>query len=196
MEGTVKIFRTFLFALLIASLAFAWGLPIPQVNAATLPDVTLTQPQAPLAATARLIFNNKTGVKIDTLTLTPVSGGRAYTFYNVAPGKTEYSVEKGKYNMEYKACGKVKVKKANITGTLKLNSPTCPTATINVNNLSGSTMTLSLKGPTTYRFTLPAGKTKITVWKGDYDYTGSGRCGSQSGKIKVKNRMTWTWWCY
>lgn len=191
----MKQLRTIFFAMLIASLAFAWGLPTARVNAASQPDVTLNQPQAPLGATVRLVFNNKTGVKIDKLTFMPVSGGRTYTFYNVAPGKTEFSVEKGKYNLEYNACGKLKVKKVNLTGTLKLNTPTCPTATINVNNLTGGTLTLSLKGPTTYRFTLPSGKSKITVWKGEYDYTGSGRCGSESGEIKVKNRLSWTWWC-
>lgn len=196
MEGTVKIFRTFLFTILIASLAFAWGLPTTQVMAASQADYTLTQPQAPLAATVKIVFNNKTGVKIDKVVLNPLTAPRSYTFYNVAPGKTEFSVEKGKYTLEYSSCGKLKVKKVNLTGTLKLNTATCPTSTINVNNLSGGTMTLSLKGPATYRFTLPTGKTKITVWKGVYNYTGSGRCGSQSGEIKVKNRMNWTWWCY
>lgn len=182
--------------MLIASLALAWGLPTTLVMAADQPDLTLNQPGAPLAATVKIIFNNKTGVKLDTVVLTPITGPRSYTFYNVAPGKTEFSVEKGKYTMQYNACGKLKVKKLNVTsGTIKLNTATCPTALINVNNISGGTLSLTLRGPTTYRFSLPAGKSKITVWKGVYDYTGSLRCGSQSGEIKIKNRATWTWWC-
>jgi hypothetical protein len=183
--------------MLIASLALAWGLPITPVQAAELPEFTLNQPGAPLAATVKIIFNNKTGVKLDKVELTPITAPRSYTFYNVAPGKTEFSVEKGKYSMQYNACGKLKVKKLNVTsGTIKLNTATCPTTMINVNNMTGGTIYLTLTGPTTYRFTLPAGKTKITVWKGTFKYTCSGRCGAQSGEIKLKNKMAWTWWCY
>jgi hypothetical protein len=196
LEGIVKILRTILFSILIASLALAWGLPTAQVSAAVQPEAQFSQTLAPLAATVRLVFNNKTGVKIDKLVLTGLTIDKNYTFYNVAPGKTEFSVEKGKYSLEYPACGKTKVKKVNVSGTLKLNTATCPTAVINVNNLTGGTLYLNLSGPTTFRFTLPAGKTKITVWKGLFDYTGSGRCGSMSGEIKVKNRTNWSWWCY
>ena len=192
----MKLLRTFIFSVLIASLAFAWGLPTAQVKAAVQSDGLISLQPAPLAVTVRLVFNNKTGVKIDKLVLTGITIEKTYTFYNVAPGKTEFSVEKGKYSMEYPACGKTKLKKVNVSGTLKLNTATCPTAIINVNNLTGGTLYLNLSGPTTYHFTLPAGKTKITVWKGLFDYTGSGRCGSKSGELKVKNRTTWTWWCY
>ncbi len=192
----MKKLRTILFAVLIASMIFTWGLPTTQVNAADQPDITLSQPHAPLAATARLVFNNKTGAKLDRLVLTPVVGTKTYTFYNVAPGTTEFSVEKGKYKMEYSACGKTKVKKVNITGTLKLNTASCPSTTININNQTGGTIYLTLTGPTTYRFTLAAGKNKITVWKGTYNYTCSGQCGRKSGEIKFKGRMTWNWWCY
>ena len=192
----MKLFRTLVISFLIASLAFAWGLPATQGLAAGQTGVQLNQPQSPLAAAAKIIFNNKTGVKIDKLVLTPITGPKTYTFYNVAPGKTEFNIEKGKYSMEYSSCGKLKVKKVNITGTLKLNTASCPTANVTINNITGGTINLTLTGPTTYRFTLPSGKTKITVWKGDYDYSCSGRCGTDSGEVKFKNRLVWTWYCY
>lgn len=193
----MKFLRAILFSILIASLALAWGLPTSQVLAAEAPETLLNQPQAPLAVAVKIIFNNKTGVKIDEVVLTPITGPRSYTFYNVAPGKTEFSVEKGKYSMQYNACGKLKVKKLNVTsGTIKLNTATCPMANVTINNITGGTISLTLTGPTTYRFTLPAGKTKLSVWKGEYNYTCSGRCGSESGEVKFKNRIVWTWFCY
>jgi len=92
----VKVLRTILFSILIASLALAWGLPTAQVSAAVQPEGQFSQTLAPLAATVRLVFNNKTGVKIDKLVLTGLTIEKNYTSYNVAPGTKECRAEKEK----------------------------------------------------------------------------------------------------
>lgn len=194
----MKIFRTILYSILIAAVACAWGLPATQAVAAppTSPielGVLTSGVEAPLAATGKLIFNNKTGVVIPQLILT---GVKNYTFYNVPAGKSEFTVEKGKYSVEYPACGKSKIKKVSISGNTKINTVSCPTTTVNLINQTGGTFYLTLTGPATYRFNIPTGTTKITVMKGQYSYYVSGNCGTSSGTVKIRNRMRWTWWCY
>lgn len=176
--------------LLISGMSFPpadWG------NAASTSDITISL-QAPQAASAtvRLIVSNKTGAVIDRLILT---GPKVYTFTNVPQGNSTYTILKGTYSITYKACGTNKTKKVNIQSNFKFSTVSCPTAKINVVNTTGGNLILSLKGPATYRFVIPSGTTRINVLKGSYQYTGSGRCGSQSGTIKAQGRVRWTWWC-
>ena len=60
MEGNVKIFRTILFSILIASLALAWGLPTAQVSAAVQPEGQFSQTLAgaPYMVMASFIVNS------------------------------------------------------------------------------------------------------------------------------------------
>jgi hypothetical protein len=90
----------------------------------------------------------------------------------------------------------MKNKKANITGNFKFNTVSCPMSKINVINNTGSALTLVLVGPATYTFNLGGGANKITVIKGTYEFTGYASCGTDTGTIKTKGNLRWTWWCW
>ena len=186
--------RFIIMVLLVGLLISGWSFPPADLgSAAATGDVTISL-QAPQAAspTVRLIVSNKTGAIIDRLVLT---GPKVYTFTNVPQGNSTYTILKGKYSIQYKACGVNRTKKANILSNFKFSTVSCPTAKISVVNTTGGNLILSLKGPATYRFVIPAGTTRITVLKGSYQFTGSGRCGAHSGTFKAQGRVRWTWWC-
>jgi len=119
--------------------------------------------------------------------------------YNLLAKKSvasKHNVLPGKYTYLYTVCG------ARITGeyvatknSKPLTIPAC--AQIRLVNSTGSTMWLRLSGPASYSFTLPPGKTNLSVLSGTYQYTVTG-CGgiSKSGKVVLKGKKTWVWWCY
>jgi hypothetical protein len=186
--------RSSLILLLVAALVLAWTLPPDHTLAARQTDTLDVSLEAATAAsgTVRLTVNNKTGAVLATLTLT---GPKTYVFYNVPTGRSIYEVIKGKYRLTYKACGANRSKILNIQSNLKFNTVSCPVARIRVVNETGGTLILVLNGPASYRFALPPGNTVIVVLKGTYQFTGSGRCGTDRGSLRAQGRMFWTWWC-
>jgi hypothetical protein len=104
-------------------------------------------------------------------------------------------VLKGKYTIQYKACGSNRSKKVSILSNFKFSTVGCPLSKISLINDTGGTLFLNLKGPADYRLTIPPGTTRINVIKGTYKFTGTTICGSNTGEIKVKGRMKWNWWC-
>jgi len=186
--------RQILVILLVGILTSAWSLPPAVITTPTQSDglsITVLSPQS-ASGTIRLTVNNKTGAVIDRLVL---SGAKAYTFYNVPIGKSTFEIIKGKYKIEYLACGVNKAKKVTILSNYKFNTVSCPMAKINVINETGSIMTLIMNGPSKYRFTIPPGTMRINVIKGTYKYTGYCSCGTITGTINAKGRMRWNFWC-
>ena len=147
-----------------------------------------------LAATSITVqVDNKTGASV-RITLT---GERTYNFTAV-PGKSTKTIDDGKYTFSYQACGKTvkgKLKVKGATAKLKINA--CPVATIKFNNTTGASMSITLRGPNTYRFSVVPGISTQKVWKGTYQYTAYG-CGGQAstGSVKLNRNMVWTWYCY
>ncbi|MCI0521140.1 MAG: hypothetical protein L0Z70_12910 [Chloroflexi bacterium] len=187
--------RVVMTSLLIAALMFVWGLPAAMAadgEASAVEAITLNAPEA-AGGVVTLTVTNKTGAKIDTLVLT---GDKSYTFYNIPTGKSTYQVEKGKYKIEYKACGVMKNKKVNLNGNFKFNTVACKMAKVTVNNTTGGSLTIVMVGPVTYTFNLGVGVTKISVIKGVYDYTGYTVCGVDEGSYNFKGNVRWAWWCY
>jgi hypothetical protein len=166
---------------------------MPTVGFAAAPQNNDLSTSVQASTTIRLAFNNKSGAVLAMLVL---RGPRTYTFYNVPQGKSNYQIDKGNYTFEYTACGAKKVKNVNIQSNSKFTTVTCQVSKISVQNNTSGTMYLNLTGPATYRFVLPPGTTRIAALKGSYTYTMTGSCGgTSSGKITLKGRMRWTWWC-
>jgi hypothetical protein len=186
---------TFMVVCLVLSLLVSAWVPAPAIvsssqaaKAAKIPQIQIT---------------NKTGLPV-TVTFT---GVKTYVV-TATEKKTTIQVEAGKYNYSYQACdqakkGSLKVK----NNTAKLTIPACKSnknkaksgstasTTVTINNLTGGTLYLTLKGPATYYFTLGLNKTKITVVKGKYTYTAYGCGSSKTGTINLKGNMKWTWYC-
>jgi hypothetical protein len=152
------------------------------------------------ATALQLIVNNKTGEKFNL-----VMKGPATYNWMLKSGKQTFSVKPGKYTYTYKACGgtekkgTVEVKKNNQTLVLavcKQQNKTGGSSNVNIQNDTGSTVTLILSGPASYRFSLAPGKSTISVIKGTYQYTAYG-CGgaSISGSKKLGGKSVWRWWC-
>jgi hypothetical protein len=140
---------------------------------------------------SKLMIDNKTGSPV-TVTL---DGEQDYSF-TANPGKTNQIIARGKYKVEFFACGATR--KGSLSATpsaVKLLIPKCVTANVTIRNDTGSSLTLSLTGTGNYLFTLAPGKTKIQVNKGKYEYQVSGACGTKTGKINLGNRMVWRFWC-
>lgn len=187
-------FRKAIICLLAGLLLSAWSFPGDAWQSSTQTDIQSAGIQSPLAATdtIRVTVQNKTGAVLDRLVF---AGPKTYTFTNVPEGKSTYEILKGKYTIQYKACGANRSKKVTILSNYKFTTVGCPLAKVNVINDSGGTLFLNLKGPVDYRFVIPPGTTRINVIKGTYQYSGQLPCGSSSGTIKVKGRMRWNWWC-
>jgi hypothetical protein len=187
--------RRLVVTIVAALLLLTWSMPTIGFAAEAQSEGLSVSIQSPRAASAtvRLTFNNKTGAVLAKLVL---RGPRTYTYYNVPQGKSIYQIDKGTYTFEYTACGAKKVKKVNIQSNNKFTTVTCQVAKVSVQNNTGGTMYMSLAGPAPYRFVLPPGTTRITVLKGTYNYTVTGACGGTStGKVTLKGRGRWTWWC-
>jgi len=187
-------FRQILVIILVGILTSAWTLPPAFTATPTQSDglsITALSPQA-ASGTIRFMVNNKTGAVLDRLVL---SGAKAYTFYSVPMGKSTFEIVKGKYKIEYTACGARKAKKVTIQSNYKFNTVSCPMAKINTINDTGGLLTLILTGPSQYRFTIPAGNMRINVIKGTYKFTIYGVCGTTTGTMTAKGRMRWNFWC-
>lgn len=177
-------FRLFVLAMLVSLLVSAWT-PAP---------VQSFNPEAPAEAEGapKLTIDNKTGATV-TISLT---GPRSYTLTATA-GKTTHLVDPGKYKYNFKACGATKTGSLTVEAKgAKLAIPKCVTASVTIQNDTGGTLFLNLSGTATYSFTLPTGKTKISVIKGKYEYRVSGSCGSKTGSVTLKKGFIWSWWCF
>ena len=73
---------------------------------------------------------------------------------------------------------------------------TRPRVTVTIINDTGGTLTLSLSGPASYRFTFSPGRHTIQVVPGTYSYTAWG-CGgaSTSGTHNLSEGDEWRFWC-
>lgn len=161
------------------------------------------QPAASGSTTVRLVINNQTGANVNL----SLSGASSY-YFTLGAGKTSVEVLKGKYQYRYLACeanqtGTLEVKKANQKLVLKkcpaakkAGSKAAKTVKVSMINETGGTMTLILNGATSYRLTVPSGKSKISVEKGKYTYTVYAVCGTKTGTINIRNRLRWSWRCY
>lgn len=140
--------------------------------------------------TPNLTVDNKSGGAV----LITLTGSKYYSF--TAPtGKNAFPIEAGTYTISYRACG------ALVTTTFTTNKKgwtlklTC--VSITIVNLSSGTLGLQLSGTANYYFSLPTGKTVITILPGTYTYTGSLSCGTNSGSYTFKKKNTLWWWgCY
>jgi len=122
-------------------------------------------------------------------------GPATYSLDAKKNGASKFDVVPGKYNYSMKVCG------ATINGEIEIaraakpfKIPKC--ASLIVNNQTGGGMTINLTGPASYNLSFSSGKTTKTVLSGSYSYTAYG-CGgsSMSGKIVVKGKKNWTFWC-
>jgi hypothetical protein len=183
--------RTALVWLLVGILFAVWSVPTVGL-AASSSDEPLVSIQAG-TGTVKFTFLNKTGATIDRLVL---SGAKAYTFYNVPQGKSIYQIVRGKYKLEYKACGATKKKALTVQSNTKVQSVSCPVAKISVANNTGGNLIMSLTGPAKYQFVIPPGKTNIQVLVGKYKYYVNSPCGVDAGEVVVKKgRYRWEWFC-
>jgi hypothetical protein len=150
---------------------------------------------APAAAsTVKMTIDNKS---IAAVTLT-LKGSQNYTI--IAPiGKSIHEVAKGKYTFEYKACGQQVFKgKITISAPVKFKIAKCQMARIYIQNYTSGSMTLTLRGPANYSFTVPA-KTqqRVDVLAGEYRWTITACGKSNSGTIKLKGKrnVARAWGC-
>ncbi|MBN2502280.1 MAG: hypothetical protein JXB38_15965 [Anaerolineales bacterium] len=149
----------------------------------------------------KITFNNQTG-EVFWVTFK----GKATVYHQAAVGKSTVELEKGNYTYSYFACAKqnedsINVKKAE---TIRLkcggsggkdDDAKKGTVKIRIQNDTGGLMTMNLTGPETYSFQLPAGKQRINVIAGTYQYTVWACGGYSTGTEKLKGSSTWTWWC-
>lgn len=183
--------KKLLILLVITSLLLTAFIPVPF----TAQDV-VGQAQS---GTRQLVINNKTGEKFNLV----LKGPATYNFMLKA-GKQNVSILPGKYKYTYTACGGEKkgtleFKKDNqvlVLAACKVKNAEKGKVNITIQNNTHAYMTLNLVGPETYRFSLKAGKTVITVAKGKYQYTATGCGGSvATGVIQLKKPRVWTWFC-
>ena len=129
-------------------------------------------------------INNKTGVAI-TLRLE----GPQIKNISVPPGKLKIDVWKGSYTYSFSAYGLYK------TGTIDFLSNRSDlvleklTANLKIDNRSGAQVILSLSGTRSYNLTVPTGKTKVEVLKGDYSYSYLDHGVSESGEITIQTEQ-------
>lgn len=138
----------------------------------------------------KLTVDNKSGGSV-AITL----NGTKYYSFNAPGGKNSFDIEAGTYTISYRACG------AYVTTTFTTNKKgytlklTC--VSITVLNFASSSLSLQLSGTANYYFSIPPGKTVITILPGYYEYTGTLSCGASSGSYTFKKKNTfWGWSCY
>lgn len=147
------------------------------------------------STTYEVKINNQTGTEFKIV----FTGASAYTF-TIKPGVNIIKLPLGKFKYKYTACGD------NTTGnyTVQKNNPkleikACKgagTTSIQFENRTGGSMSITLIGPTTYRLTIPTGKSTVQVIKGTYTYSVWSICGSTGGTIKLTAAKFWDWWCH
>ncbi len=149
----------------------------------------------------KITFNNQTG-EVFWITLK----GKATVYHQAVVGKSTVELEKGNYNYSYFACGKQTTKGINLkkTETIKLScggsggkddDAKKGAVKVIIQNNTGGVISLYLVGPETYTFQLPAGKQRINIVAGNYQYTVWGCGGVSQGSEKLSGGTTWTWWC-
>jgi hypothetical protein len=123
-------------------------------------------------------------------------GPASYTLEAKKNGPSKFDVVPGTYNYSMRVCG------TNMTGEIVIGRTSKPfkipkCATLIVNNQTGGGMTIQLTGPANYNLSFGTGKTSQSVLSGSYSYTAYG-CGgsSMSGKIALKGKKNWSFWCY
>jgi hypothetical protein len=166
-------------ALMVSLLGAAWT-PTPAAAANTSKISTI------------LTINNKTGVPV----IVSLSGPKNYTIV-AAAGKNVKEIANGEYKVNYKACGVVTNAKVKYTGgKATINLVACKMVVILVVNFTDSPLQVTLTGPGTYSYTLPA-KTRlvIRVLRGVYRGTGA-VCGkSFSREIQaILGRYSWAFY--
>jgi hypothetical protein len=114
---------------------------------------------------------------------------------------TKVSLEFGKYDYSYRACG---IRRTG-TFTLGFGGKTIKLvkcekglyATLIISNLTGKTFDLLLNGPKVYMLSVIPGDYKYTVQAGRYSYRalvcGETRTGEKG--LKSKNNADWVWSC-
>ena len=180
--------RAILMCLVVALVTFAFTMPPAGLENAA----SITTQSPAVAGLVKLTFVNKTGATIPVLAL---KGAKTYYFYNVPTGQNTFYVPKGKYLVHYMACGRDRLKYFTITSDVKFITVACPTAKITILNKTGSTLFLYLSGPASYTLALLPGRTKITILRGTYTYTGFNACVYASGTQKLKGGTAWIWRC-
>ena len=154
--------------------------------------VTLFPYPASAAGTVKWNVKNASTDKVTIRLWGPAS----YTLEAKKNGASKFDVVPGTYTYSMMACG------VNMTGEVVIakNSkpfkiPKC--ASLIVNNQTGGGITIQLTGPASYNLSFGTGKTTKSVLSGTYSYTAYG-CGgaSMSGKITLKGKKNWTFWCY
>jgi hypothetical protein len=148
-------------------------------------DISKNGVQIKIATQAvKVRINNKTGVGL-TLRLE----GPQIKTVSVPPGQTKIEVWKGSYTYSYTAYGLFKsgtVEFQGNRGDLVLEKLT---ANLKIDNKSGAQVRLSLSGPRPYNLTLPTGKTKVEVLKGEYTYSYLDHGVSESGSISIQSEQ-------
>lgn len=143
------------------------------------------------STTYEVKVSNQTGMEFK-ITFT---GASVHTF-TLKPGVNYIKLPAGKYKFRYSACGD------NTTGNYTVQTKNNPKleikackgvamTSIQFENSTGGSMSITLVGPTTYRLTLPTGKTTVKVIKGSYTYSVWSVCGSTSGTIKLTATKFW-----
>jgi len=130
--------RQILVIILVGILTSAWSLP-PAVIQRPLNPMGCPSPYSP----QRHPHNSLDGQQQDRRCHRSIvlSGAKLIHSINVPIGKSTFEIIKGKYKIEYLACGVNKAKKVTILSNYKFNTVSCPMAKINVINETGSIMT-------------------------------------------------------
>lgn len=175
----MKGFRLFSVCLLVLMLFSAWA-PM---------TVTAAPPESVQASTlSKLTINNKTGVDV----VVKINGPKAYQ-WTVKPGKWTYEVERGKYKVEYNACGQKKKFSLPVnSGTVKMNLTPCPMVKVVMTNYTGQNVVMYLTGPAKYTITLVPGVNRFKVIKGTYKITAYA-CGV-TNTVTLTFKTSWRYW--
>jgi len=134
--------------------------------------------------TVKVQIKNKTGV---ALTLRLV--GPQTKSVSVPPGVLKIDVWKGNYDYSYSAYGLFKSGKVEFQNNGAVLELAKLTANLNVENVSGTQVILSLAGTRYYNLTMPTGKTKVEVLKGNYTYSYLDHGVYESGEIDIQGEQ-------
>jgi hypothetical protein len=155
-------------------------------------------------------FSNKT---TDVLTL-KISGPESMTISLAANKATRANLLPGTYKYSYVACNRTFSGKFNVLENARgkvqtlINIQKCVGSTTNagganieflIENKTGAALYFTFTGPSTYRITVPAGKIKVKMVSGKYDFvvTGGGCSGGieDSGRVNIRTGYYWRWFC-
>lgn len=155
-------------------------------------------------------FSNKT----DYVLTLKISEPESITFSLAAHKATRANLSPGTYKYSYVACGrtfsgKFKVLE-NAGGKVQtlINIQKCVGSTTNaggatinflIENKTGVPLYFTFSGPATYRITVPAGKIRVEMVSGKYNFVVNGLgCGDgieDSGRVNIRTGYYWRWFC-